>query len=164
MTENGLITISSAHDVSTTVARLTSTLETKGVTIFACIDHASSVGPFERPLRPTTAVLFGNPAAGLPLMRIAQTTAIDLPFKMLIWEDAKGSVQLSYSDPAWVAKRHHVGSQGLQSIRALSAAMASLAKQVTAIVPKAALPEELVRQVTENWVSVAQQAEPVPAQ
>ncbi|HEY1721909.1 MAG TPA: DUF302 domain-containing protein [Magnetospirillaceae bacterium] len=164
MTENGLITVASAHDVATTIERLISTLESKRVAVFARIDHAAEVGPFERPLRPTTTVLFGNPAAGMPLMRIAQTTALDLPLRMLIWEDAKGTIQLSYSDPSWVAKRHHVGSQGLQSIRALSAAMSSLAKQVTAANPKpVVLPDALVPKVNEAWVADVVR-EPVPAQ
>lgn len=142
MTENGLITIASAHDVDSTIARLISTLENKGVAIFARFDHAAETTEFDRPLRPTTVVMFGNPAAGLPLIRIAQTAALDLPLKVVIWEDAKGVVQFSYTDPAWIASRHHVGSQGLQTIRALSAAMASLAKQVTAASPKPVLPDE----------------------
>ncbi len=157
MTENGLITLTSAHDVDTTVARLTSILESKGIAIFARFDHAAETTEYDRPLRPTTVVMFGNPAAGLPLIRIAQTVALDLPLRAMIWEDAKGAVQLSYCDPAWIASRHHIGSQGLQSIRALSTAMSNLAKQVTAAHPKPVQPEiaaikAAVERPVENWV------------
>ena len=91
MTENGLITVTSAHDADTTVARLVSILESKGIAIFARFDHAAETTEFDRPLRPTTVVMFGNPAAGLPLIRIAQTVALDLPLRAMVWEDAKGA-------------------------------------------------------------------------
>jgi uncharacterized protein (DUF302 family) len=110
--------------------------------------------------------MFGNPAAGLPLIRIAQTVALDLPLRAMVWEDAKGAIQFSYCDPAWIASRHHVGSQGLQSIRALSSAMANLAKQVTAANPKPAQAEiaaikAAVERPAETWVPVLATAERV---
>jgi uncharacterized protein (DUF302 family) len=129
MTENGLITIPSAHDVETTIQRLTSTLEAKDVTIFARIDHAADT---DRSVRPTTVLLFGNPAAGVPLIRQAQTVGIDLPLKAMIWQDAKGTVQFSYNDPRWIAARHHIGSQGRRAVHAMASALAALAKLATA--------------------------------
>jgi uncharacterized protein (DUF302 family) len=158
MTENGLITLTSAHDVETTVNRLTSILESKGVAVLARYDHAAETSAFDRPLRPTTVVMFGNPAAGLPLIRIAQTVALDLPLKAMVWEDAKSVVRFSYVDPAWIASRHHIGSQGAQSIRALSTAMANLARQVTGAIPKPELREPSATtlaggQGDERWVA-----------
>jgi uncharacterized protein (DUF302 family) len=156
MTENGLITVQSAHDVETTINRLSSILESKGVAIFARFDHAAEITAFDRPLRPTTVLMFGNPAAGLPLIRIAQTAALDLPLRAMVWEDAKGAIQFSYPDPAWIASRHHIGSQGLQTIRALSAAMSALAKQVTMPNPKPVLPEpeiQAIHRPSEAWVT-----------
>lgn len=129
MTENGLITVPSAHDVETTVKRLTATLQAKDVTIFARIDHAPTA---DHSVRPTTVLMFGNPEAGMPLIRQAQTVGIDLPLKAIVWQDAKGTVQLSYNDPRWIAARHHIGSQGRRAVHAMASALAALAKQATA--------------------------------
>lgn len=129
MTENGLITVPSAHDVETTINQLTATLEAKDVTIFARIDHAANS---DRSVRPTTVLLFGNPEAGMPLIRQAQTVGIDLPLKAMVWQDAKGTVQLSYNDPRWIANRHHIGSQGRRAVHAMASALAALARHATA--------------------------------
>ena len=129
MTENGLITMPSAHDVETTIQRLTATLQAKDVQIFARIDHTAEA---DRPMRPTTVLLFGNPEAGMPLIRQAQTVGIDLPLKAMVWQDAKGGVQLSYNDPRWIAARHHIGSEGRRAVRAMASALEALAKQATA--------------------------------
>jgi uncharacterized protein (DUF302 family) len=86
MPEIGLITLPSAYDVGTTLDRLTAALTAKGVTIFARIDHAAGAASVGLPLRPTTLIIFGNPAAGTPLMQVAQTTGIDLPLKALVAE------------------------------------------------------------------------------
>ena len=129
MTENGLITVPSAYDVETTIKRLTETLEAKEVTIFARIDHG---GGSDHAVRPTTVLLFGNLEAGVPLIRQAQTVGIDLPLKAMVWQDAKGAVQLSYNDPRWIAARHHIGSQGRRAVHAMASALAALAKHATA--------------------------------
>ncbi len=131
MPDNGLITLASAHDVGTTLDRLTAALDAKGVTIFARIDHAAGAASVGLPLRPTTLVIFGNPAAGTPLMQIAQTAGIDLPLKALVWQSVDGSTQLTYNDPAWIAVRHGAGSEAQQAVNALSAAMAAFARQAT---------------------------------
>ena len=75
MSDNGLVTRQSAHDVPTTLARLTAALDAKGVTIFARIDHAAGAYSVGLTLRPTTVVIFGNPAAGTPLMQAARPPA-----------------------------------------------------------------------------------------
>jgi uncharacterized protein (DUF302 family) len=131
MAEPGLVTKTSLHDFATTLARLTAALEAKGVTIFARIDHAAGAASVGLTLRPTTVVIFGNPAAGTPLMQLAQTAGIDLPLKALIWQGADGKVHLSYNDPAWIAARHGVGAESATAIGALSAALAALAAQAT---------------------------------
>ena len=71
------------------------------------------------PLRPTTLVVFGNPAAGTPLMQAEQTAGIDLPLKALVWQDAGGAVNLSYNDPAWIAARHALGGRAQPAVAAL---------------------------------------------
>ena len=61
---------------------------------------------FALPLRPTLLLIVGNAKAGTPLMKAEQRIGIDLPLKMLAWEDAAGKTWLSYNDPAWLASRH----------------------------------------------------------
>jgi len=129
MADNGLITLPSAHDVPTTIARLTAALEAKGVTVFARIDHAAGAQSAGLTLRPTTLVIFGNPAAGTPLMQAAQTGGIDLPLKALVWQGEDGAVRLTYNDPLWVAARHGLGVH--PAAVAIAKALAAFAAQTT---------------------------------
>lgn len=110
----GLISVKSAHDVGTTADRLESRLGEKGMTVFIRIDHAAGARKVGRTLRPTELVIFGNPKVGTPLMQCRQQAAIDLPQKMMIWEDERGDVWLSYNDPLYVAGRH--GMQGCDEV------------------------------------------------
>ena len=131
MAENGLVTVTSAHDFGTTLARLVAALGAKGITIFARIDHAAGAAGAGLALRPTTLLVFGNPVAGTPLMQAAQTAGIDLPLKALVWQDADGTVRLSYNDPAWVAARHAIGERVDPAIAALRAGIEALARHAT---------------------------------
>jgi uncharacterized protein (DUF302 family) len=123
MADNGLITVQSLHDFASTLERFITTLEEIGVTIFARIDHAAGAASVKLSLRPTTLVVFGNPAAGTPLMQAAQTAGIDLPLKVLVWEGADGSVNVTYNDPSWVATRHELDSQVNQAVAAITTAL-----------------------------------------
>jgi uncharacterized protein (DUF302 family) len=127
MSGNGLITLRSANDFATTLGRLSANLEAKAITIFARIDHAAGAANIGLFLRPTTLLIFGNPAAGTPLMQRAQTAGIDLPLKILVWEDADGATNLSYNDPPWIAARHDLGSESLGTVTAMAAALKALA-------------------------------------
>jgi uncharacterized protein (DUF302 family) len=133
MAENGLVTLRSAHDVATTLARLTAALDAKGVTVFARIDHAAGAQSVGLALRPTTLVIFGNPAAGTPLMQVAQTAGIDLPLKVLVWRDADDGVWLTYNDPAWLAGRHGLGPQAGPTVEALTTALAAFSRHATGV-------------------------------
>ncbi len=104
----GLFSLPSKHSVKITADRLASLLESKGMTVFARIDHAEGARKADIELRPTTLVIFGNPKVGSPLMQCSQTTAIDLPQKALIWQDEKGSVWLSYNEPSYLKARHQI--------------------------------------------------------
>lgn len=128
---NGLITLPSAHDFTTTLDRLMTALQTKGVTIFARVNHAAGAASVNMALRPTTLIIFGNPAAGTPLMQAAQTTGIDLPLKALVWQDADGSVKLSYNDPGWIAARHSLGSKASQAVTVISRVLETFAQHAT---------------------------------
>lgn len=107
---DGLTSVASQYDVGTTMDRLTSTVEAAGMKIFARIDHAAGAAKVNQTLRPTQLLIFGSPKGGTPFMRCAQTVGIDLPLKMLAWQDESGKVWLGYNEPAYVADRHGAGS------------------------------------------------------
>ncbi len=129
MTDNGLITLPSAHDVTETIDQFEAAAKARGLTIFARIDHAAGAKAAGLELRPTTLLIFGNAKAGTPLMQSRQTIGIDLPLKVLAWEDAAGKVWLSYNDPAWLAARHRLADDGGDGAKAMAAALASLSKE-----------------------------------
>ncbi|MEM7764158.1 MAG: DUF302 domain-containing protein [Pseudomonadota bacterium] len=104
--DSGIVRQQSAYSVAETTQRLLAVLEDKGLTHFATIDHAAGAQRVGQSLPPTVVVVFGNPKAGTPLMRCAQSVGLDLPQKALIYEDAAQDVWLSYNDPAYLAKRH----------------------------------------------------------
>ena len=128
MPDDGLVTLQSSHDFATTLERLTAALESKGVRVFAQIDHAAGATSAGLELRPTTLVVFGNPVAGTPLMQAVQTAGIDLPLKALVWEDASGATWLSYNDPAWLAQRHGVAGETETVIGMMSKALDAVAQ------------------------------------
>lgn len=104
--ENGLVTIKSNHNVDQTTQSLVTVLEKKGMTVFTQIKHDEGAKKVGMELRPTRLVIFGNPKVGTPLMKCSQTTAIDLPQKMLIWQDEAGENWLSYNSPDYLNTRH----------------------------------------------------------
>jgi uncharacterized protein (DUF302 family) len=103
----GLITTQSPHSVADSMDRLEAIVKEKGLTVFARIDHAAGARSIDQSLRPTQLLIFGNPKGGTPFMACAQTVGIDLPLKVLAWEDQAGQVWLGYNDPAWIASRHN---------------------------------------------------------
>ena len=104
--ENGIVTIRSKRSVDETVKALQHMLEERGVKLFAAIDHSGEALKAGFAMRPCMLLIFGNPRAGTPLMLAAPTAALDLPLKLLVWEDADGSVWISYNDSAWLQRRH----------------------------------------------------------
>ena len=113
MSNNGLITIPSVHNVKDTIDIIESDVKSKGLTrIFARVDHAAGAKEVGLPLAPTRLLIFGNAKGGTPLMQANQLVGIDLPLKVLAWEDASGKTRLSYNDPAWIATRHRTRSRG----------------------------------------------------
>lgn len=103
---NGLTAIESQHSVADTANKLHDLLTKKGMTIFARIDHSAGAEKVGKSLRPTELIIFGNPKVGTPLMQCAQSIAIDLPQKMLIWEDNQGITWIGYNDPQYLKQRH----------------------------------------------------------
>jgi uncharacterized protein (DUF302 family) len=127
MAVDGLTTIRSAYGPEETLRRLEAEIRSRGMTIFAHIDHAAGAAEVGLSLRPTDVLLFGNAKAGTPLMQSIQTIGIDLPLKVLVWQDAAGDTWLSYNDPQWIAKRQGLGQYDEATISAMSAALGALA-------------------------------------
>jgi uncharacterized protein (DUF302 family) len=113
---NGLINTASNHSVNQTVDKLKGILQAKGVTLFALIDHSGEAEKAGLTMRPTKLLIFGSPAAGTPIMQAAPSAAIDLPLKILIWEDSQGKVWLTYNSPAYLQERHGIPQDLLQNI------------------------------------------------
>jgi uncharacterized protein (DUF302 family) len=108
-TETQITTKTSPRSVSETVSRLTGILGAKGLKVFAVIDQSAEARQVGLPLRETTLVLFGNPAAGTPVMVAAPLSALDLPLKVLIWDDA-GQTKVTYYGPAALAARYDLNA------------------------------------------------------
>jgi uncharacterized protein (DUF302 family) len=112
----GIVTTPSHHSVDQTVEQLTGMLQAKGIRLFAVIDHSGEAAKAGLNMPPTKLVIFGNPKAGTPLMLAAPSVAIDLPLKILVWQDAQGKVWLSYNSPAYLQERHAVPAELLANI------------------------------------------------
>ncbi len=126
---DGLIKVKSNHSVGDTADRLEATLKEKGMRLFARVPHSDGAASVGLELKPTLLVLFGNPKAGTPLMQQQRTVAIDLPQKMLIWEDAAGAVWLAYNAPAYLKARHSLPDSPV--IEKITGALANFAQAAT---------------------------------
>lgn len=133
MTDNGLITIPSNHSAAATIDRLVERVNAHGMQVFARIDHAAGAAAAGLPLRPTELLIFGNPrsgsAGGTVLMQDRQTAGLDLPTRVLAWEDADGKVWLTYNDLSWLARRHDLGTASAGAVKALATATAAVAAE-----------------------------------
>ena len=116
MANNGIVSRPSKHSVEETLERLKRTLEAKGVTIFALIDHSGEAEKVGLQMRATKLVIFGSPKAGTPLMLAAPSIALDLPLKILVWEDGEGKVWVSYNSAAYFQERHGLPQELLRNI------------------------------------------------
>src|SRR5499433_1545257 len=114
--DKGIIDKASNHSVDQTVDRLKTILEEKGVTLFALVDHSGEAEKVGMKMPPTKLLIFGNPKAGTPLMLAAPSSAIDLPLKILVWEDGQGKVWVSYNDPDYLKERHGLPQNVMQNI------------------------------------------------
>jgi uncharacterized protein (DUF302 family)/uncharacterized membrane protein YidH (DUF202 family) len=115
-TDSGIVTKASNHSVDQTVEKLKAILQAKGVALFALVDHSGEAEKVGMKMPPTKLLIFGNPKAGTPLMLAAPTSAIDLPLKILVSEDAAGKVWLSYNSAAYLQQRHAIPQDLLQNI------------------------------------------------
>jgi uncharacterized protein (DUF302 family) len=104
----GLTTVASCFGPKETMDRLEIEVRSNGMDVFARIDHAASAAKIGLTLSPTKLIIFGNARGGTPLMQSVQTIGIDLPLKVLVWEDAAGKTWISYNEPKWIVQRHGV--------------------------------------------------------
>ena len=112
--DQSMVTLESHYSAKETADRFESIINSKGLTLFARIDHQKNAEGVNLVLRPTEVIIFGNPKIGTPLMQCAQKVAIDLPQKVLISEDAQNKVWLSYNNPEYLKSRHNI--QGCDKI------------------------------------------------
>ena len=114
--KSGLIDLPSNHAVDETIARLKRLLAEKGIKLFSLIDHSGEAARVEMQMRPTKLLIFGNPRAGTPLMLASPRTGIDLPLKILVWEEEPGKVWVTYNSPSYLQGRYDLPGELLPDI------------------------------------------------
>ena len=127
-THEGIIDKPSRHSADDTVDRLKAMLQSKGVTIFAVVDHSGEAAKVGLSLPPTKLLIFGNAKAGTPLMAAAPSAALDLPLKILVWQDGEGKVWLSYNSPQYLRDRHGFPADLTANIAVVEALAAAAAE------------------------------------
>jgi uncharacterized protein (DUF302 family) len=127
-TGQGIISTPCNYSVDQTVEKLKGILTAKGVTLFALIDHSGEAEKAGMKMPPTKLLIFGSPNAGTPLMLAVPSIAIDLPLKILIWEDIHGKVWASYNSPAFLQVRYSLPPDLMQTIAVVETLAAKVAK------------------------------------
>jgi len=124
----GIIDRPSNHSVEQTVEKLKNILQSKGVTLFALVDHSGEAEKVGMKMRPAKLLIFGSPKAGTPLMLAVPSIAIDLPLKILVWEDVQEKVWVSYNSPDYLKERHGLPQELLQNIAVVETLAAKAAE------------------------------------
>lgn len=117
--DNGMVHLNSARSVAETFLRLEALVKAKGIPIHARIDHSGDAAAAGLEMKPARLLIFGNAKAGTPLMAAAPTLAIDLPLKVLVWQDESGFVWVSYNSPEYLQKRHWIPEDLVKNIAAV---------------------------------------------
>jgi uncharacterized protein (DUF302 family) len=119
--DRGIADLPSNHSVDETVERLQDLLRERGLTLFALVDHSGEAEKVGLHMPPTKLLIFGSPKAGTPLMLAAPSMAIDLPLKILVWQDAENRAWVSYNTPQYLQHRHEFPAELIQNIAAVAA-------------------------------------------
>jgi uncharacterized protein (DUF302 family) len=133
--DSGLVTVASPHPPRATIERFAAAVREAGWVVFAEIDHAAAAQAAGLALRPRTVVLFGNPRAGTPAMVAKPTLAIDLPMRVLVWQDDAGATQVTRSSGEDIATRifaRHGINQPPEVRRATDAALEGFVRKAVA--------------------------------
>ena len=117
----GIVDVRSNHSVDQTVDRLQGILRSKAIELFALVDHSGEAARAGLDMPPTKLLIFGNPKAGTPVMQAAPSAAIDLPLKILVWQDPEGQVWVSYNSPGYLQRRHGFPQELVQNLAAVDA-------------------------------------------
>jgi uncharacterized protein (DUF302 family) len=104
----GLITRISTHSVEDTLNKLEMIVTGKGFSVVARVNHAKAAESTGQQLKPTEVLIFGNPKVGTALMKSNPAIGLDLPIKVLVWENDEGVVTIAYNDPAWMVSRYAI--------------------------------------------------------
>lgn len=124
----GIVSVKSTHSFAETCERFALLVGTRaGFIMFADIDFARDAGRSGLVMRPTRLFVFGNPASGTPLMQVAPSSAMDLPLKVLVSQDAVGAVWVSYNSPGYLAERHGIPKELLKNIAGIEQLVAKAA-------------------------------------
>jgi uncharacterized protein (DUF302 family) len=123
--DEGIVKIQSHHSADETVEKLKTILKSKGVTLFAFVDHSGEAEKVGLKMPPTKLLIFGNPKGGTPLMLAAPSAALDLPLKILIAEDSQGKVWISYNSPDYLKERHALPDNLVPNIAVVQALAAA---------------------------------------
>lgn len=127
----GIVHVRSPHSVSQTVSFLTEAMGAAGAALFAVVDHSGEAARAGLSLRDTKLLIFGNPQSGTPVMVAAPLAAIDLPLKLLVWQDDEGAVWMSHIDPQWLADRYGLTTDLTAPLAAAGALVGRVAAQVS---------------------------------
>ena len=123
--EEGIVKIPSHRSVDETVDKLRAILQSKGVKLFALVDHSGEAEKAGLKMPPTKLLIFGSPKAGTPLMLAAPSAALDLPLKILVAEDSQGQVWISYNSADYLKERHDLPQDLLPNIAVVGALAAA---------------------------------------
>jgi uncharacterized protein (DUF302 family) len=129
MSAEGIVDIASHHSVDATVEKIRGILSAKGLMLFALVDHSGEAEKVGMKMRPTKLLIFGNPKAGTPVMLAAPSIAIDLPLKILVWEDEAGKAWISYNSADYLSRRHNVPAELMQNLAAAESIAVAAAKE-----------------------------------
>lgn len=124
--DNGMVHLSSSFSVPETLKKLDSVLQSRGLVVFARIDHSGEAEKVGIKMHPTQLIIFGSPKGGTPLMVASPTLAIDLPLKALVWEDAGGKVWLSYNTAEYLKERHNIPDDLMKNIAVIGPLLQSV--------------------------------------
>lgn len=126
-TVNGMINNPTNHSIDEAVEKLKTILQSKGIKLFALVDHSGEAEKAGLKMPPTKLLIFGNPKGGTPLMLASPSIALDLPLKILVWEDAQGKRWVSYNTPQYLQQRHNLPADLLKNIAVIETLAAEAA-------------------------------------
>lgn len=128
---NGVVHLRSPYSVTNTLQRLEAVIATRGLAIFARIDHSGEAAKLGLEMQPTELLIFGSPRSGTPLMIASPSLALDLPLKALAWQDIEGVVWLSYNSPEYLQQRHDIPEALIKNIAGIRALCEEAVHQTT---------------------------------